>query len=39
MLACWDEFTENIKLVNCQLFVKCQKLKHLDYGGISGGKT
>ena len=24
-------FTEDIEYMNCQLFVKCQKVKHLNY--------
>ena len=35
MLARWGGslkiFTEDIEYMNCQLFVKCQKFKHLDY--------
>ena len=26
-------FTEDIEYMNCQLFVKCQKVKHLNYWG------
>ena len=45
MLARWGggslftEFTEDIEYMNCQLFVKCQKFKHLDYAGGSKKKT